>query len=165
LIAQHISDGFAAAMAQWLNDLSPLTIALAQQGETPRPGRVYFADSTTHMILDIGMRIRLLPRGESDIYRPSCDRLLTSVATEVGANSLGLILSGMGRDGVKGMLAIRQAGGTTIAQDETSSVIYGMNREAVLAGAVQSTLPLTSIPGRLDALARARAPLPAGPLT
>jgi two-component system chemotaxis response regulator CheB len=154
LIAQHISDGFAAAMAQWLDELSPLQVGLAHEGDIPRPGRVYLADSTMHMTVSAGRCIHLVPRSESDIYRPSCDRLLTSVATEVGNKSLGLILSGMGRDGVKGMLAIRQAGGITLAQDEATSVIFGMNREALLAGAVQRTLPLAMIPGALEAFAR-----------
>lgn len=152
LIAQHISDGFAEAMAKWLDDISPMSVSLAREGESVRPGHVYLADSTTHMTLAAGLRIRLVPREDADIYRPSCDRLLVSVAAQIGPACLGVILTGMGRDGAKGLLAICQAGGTTIAQDEASSVIFGMNREAIKAGGAQSVLPLDAIAGELCAL-------------
>ena len=156
LIAQHISDGFATAMAEWLNDLCPLQVTLAREGETPRPGCVYLADSLTDMTLGAGGRIRLLSRAATDFYRPSCDRLLTSVAAQHGARAVAVILTGMGRDGANGMVAVRRAGGATIAQDEASSLIFGMNREAIRVGGVQWVLPLDLIAGELLALTAPR---------
>jgi two-component system, chemotaxis family, protein-glutamate methylesterase/glutaminase len=157
LIAQHISDGFAGAMAEWLSELCALTVKVPVEGEALLAGHVYLADSVTHMTLGAGRRIRLEQRTESDIYRPSCDRLLASVAAQVGPDAVAVILTGMGRDGAQGMLAIATAGGTTIAQDEATSVIFGMNREAILAGGVQLTLPLDLIAGKLQMLVHGRA--------
>ncbi len=146
LIAQHISDGFAEAMAGWLNDLCPLTVTVAREGEPLRPGHIYLADPVTHLSLTPDDRIRLTPRAETDIYHPNCDRLLSSVAEVCGRRAVGVILTGMGRDGARGMLDIRHAGGVTIAQDESSSVIFGMNREAIAAGGVQTIRPLDPSP-------------------
>ncbi|MBK1648825.1 chemotaxis-specific protein-glutamate methyltransferase CheB [Rhabdochromatium marinum] len=154
LIAQHISEGFAEAMASWLNDLCPLTVRVAQAGESLQPGRIYLADPSTHMTMTRDERIQLTPRAEADIYHPSCDRLLTSVAEVYHHRAVGVILTGMGRDGARGLLDLRRTGGITIAQDEASSVIFGMNREAILAGAAQSVLPLNAIATELGWLAR-----------
>ncbi|MFD2112755.1 chemotaxis-specific protein-glutamate methyltransferase CheB [Thiorhodococcus fuscus] len=154
LIAQHISEGFAEAMASWLNDLCPLTVAVAREGEPLRPGCIYLADPSAHMTIGTDQRIQLTPCAESDIYHPNCDRLLASVAEVYGRRAVGVILTGMGRDGARGMLDIRRAGGITIGQDEGSSVIFGMNREAILSGAVQSVLPLDAIAKELGWLAR-----------
>jgi two-component system, chemotaxis family, protein-glutamate methylesterase/glutaminase len=100
-----------------------------------------------------GRTIQLCPRLEDDRYHPSCDRLLCSVAATAGRSAIGVILTGMGRDGARGMAAIAAAGGTTIAQDEASSVVFGMNREAIMAGGVQQVLPLTAIAAELIRLA------------
>ena len=159
LIAQHIADGFAAGMAAWLNDLCPLTVGLAGEGEALAAGRIYLADSTSHLTLTPGQRLQLRPRMERDIYRPSCDLLLTSVAEAFGPAAAGVILTGMGRDGAQGMAAIRRAGGVTLGQDEASSVIYGMNREAILAGSVQQVLPLEAIAKTMERLASASGPV------
>ncbi|TCT20299.1 chemotaxis-specific protein-glutamate methyltransferase CheB [Thiobaca trueperi] len=161
LIAQHLSDGFAEAMAGWLNDLCPLTVTVARAGEPLRPGYIYLADPVTHLSLMPDDRIRLIPRTETDIYHPNCDRLLSSVAEVCGQRAVGVILTGMGRDGARGMLDIRRAGGVTIAQDESSSVIFGMNREAIAAGGVQTIRPLDAIASELIWLARV-APTRAG---
>ncbi len=162
LIAQHISDGFAEAMAQWLSELCSLT------GEDPlrgrgAPARAHLSGRFRHPH-DPRCRTTdpLEPRAESDMYRPSCDRLLASVAAQVGRDAIGVILTGMGRDGARGMLAIARAGGTTIAQDEATSVIFGMNHEAILAGGVQSTLPLDLIAGKLRMLVRQHTPVGSG---
>jgi two-component system chemotaxis response regulator CheB len=154
LIAQHISDGFAAGMATWLNDLCPLAVAIAQEGERLVAGRIYLADSITHLAVTAEQRIHLRPRAGSDIYRPSCDVLLTTVADIFNQRAVGVILTGMGRDGAQGMAAIRRAGGVTLGQDEATSVVYGMNREAIVAGSVQSVLPLTAIADEMMWLAR-----------
>jgi two-component system chemotaxis response regulator CheB len=153
LIAQHISDGFAAGMVEWLRTLCPLPITLARDDEMPQPGRVYLADPATHLTLLPGRRFRLCPPAPGDRYRPSCDRLLGSVATAMGRRTIGVILTGMGRDGVRGIANIATAGGYTIAQDESSSVVFGMNREAILDGGVQRVLPLEAIAAELVQLA------------
>ncbi|WP_295385819.1 chemotaxis-specific protein-glutamate methyltransferase CheB [uncultured Thiodictyon sp.] len=149
LIAQHISDGFAAGMAQWLAALCPLPVTLAREGELLRPGHIYLADSATDLTLVPGRSLQLCPRASSEIYRPSCDRLLCSVAAVVGRRSIGVILTGMGRDGARGIAAIAAAGGTTVAQDEGTSVVFGMNREAIATGGVQRVLPLEAIAAEL----------------
>ncbi|MBK1646643.1 chemotaxis response regulator protein-glutamate methylesterase [Thiocapsa imhoffii] len=154
LIAQHISDGFAQAMTEWLSELSALPIQLGVEGELIQPGRVYVADSTTNMTLKPGRRIHLEPRSKNDIYRPSCDRLLGSVAATCTRDAIGVVLTGMGRDGARGLLDIAQAGGATLAQDEASSVIFGMNREAIQLGGAQRVLPLDLIADALRTLVR-----------
>ncbi len=153
LIVQHISEGFAAGMAHWLAALCQLPVELAGDGTVPLPGHIYLADSATDMTLLPGRLIRLCPRAAGDIYRPNCDRLLCSVAAAVGRRSIGAILTGMGRDGARGIAAIAAAGGTTIAQDEGSSVVFGMNREAIAGGGVQRVLPLEAIAAELVRLA------------
>lgn len=153
LVVQHISDGFAAGMAAWLNDLCPLPVALAREGEPLVAGRIYLADSAAHLAVTAGRRIQIRPRAAKDIYRPSCDVMLCAVAEVFGRRAVGVILTGMGRDGVRGMAAIRQAGGATLAQDEATSVVYGMNREAVAAGSIQLVLPLAEIADRIGWLA------------
>ncbi len=153
LIAQHISDGFAAGMAHWLDALCRLPVAVARDGDHLVPGRIYVADSNSHLTVLSGRTIQLCPRLEGDRYHPSCDRLLCSVAASAGRSAIGVILTGMGRDGAHGMAAIAAAGGTTIAQDEPSSVVFGMNREAIMAGGVQQVLPLTAIAAELIRLA------------
>ncbi|WP_235263602.1 CheB methylesterase domain-containing protein [Nitrincola sp. A-D6] len=145
LIAQHISDGFAEGMAQWLNSLCPLPVKVAQEGELLQPGQIYVSPSEQHLTLTSAHRLALISRCTGDIYRPSCDQLLNSVARHCGADAIGMILTGMGRDGAAGMLAIRDAGGVTLAQDEASSVIYGMNQEAVNTGGILKLLPLDQL--------------------
>lgn len=154
LVAQHIADGFAAGMAEWLSTLSALPVRLAAEGMMVEPGGVYLAPSERHLAVTPSRRLTLLERGEHDIYRPSCDALLTSVANVWGKRAVGIILTGMGSDGVKGMAAIKAGGGVTIAQDEASSVIYGMNRVAVEKGAVARILGLDDIALVMRDLAR-----------
>jgi two-component system chemotaxis response regulator CheB len=149
LIAQHIADGFAGDMAQWLDTLTPLPVCLARDREIVAPGRIYLAPSEQHLQVSPARRLQYLPRAEGDHYHPSCDRLLESAAAVYGRRCLGLILTGMGSDGVAGLRAIRDRGGTTLAQDEASSVIYGMNGLAVQAGLAHQVLPLEQLAGAI----------------
>lgn len=153
LIAQHIADGFAQGMADWLASLCALPVRLAKSGEQIEPGVVYISPSEQHCVIGSGQRLMLVEQSPEDVYHPSCDRLLQSVADNFGARAAGIILTGMGRDGCQGMAAIRAAGGVTLAQDEASSVIYGMNRVAVEAGSVQRVLPLAEIASAMCELA------------
>jgi two-component system chemotaxis response regulator CheB len=140
LVAQHIADGFAAGMAEWFDSICPLPVRLAQQGQPIRAGEVLISPSEQHLSLDAQRCVRLLEPAEGDIYHPSCDQLLISAAQVYGKRAVGLILTGMGRDGVRGMTEIKAAGGATLAQDEESSVIFGMNRLAIEAGCIDSVL-------------------------
>ncbi len=145
LIAQHISDGFIEGMAQWLSGLCKLSVKVAQEGEYLQAGCVYLSPSEQHLTLAADRRVKLKTRAERDIYHPSCDELLSSVATVFGRNAIAIIMTGMGRDGTRGMREIHSHGGITLAQDEASSVIYGMNAEAVNAGVIQRELPLAHL--------------------
>ncbi|MGP9764381.1 chemotaxis-specific protein-glutamate methyltransferase CheB [Halomonas sp. AOP13-D3-9] len=149
VIAQHISHGFIDGMAQWLASLCAMSVSVGQEGEQLRPGNIYLSPSERNLCVTPRHRFQLQSSPETFLYHPSCDVLLQSVAEVYGSDAIGIILTGMGRDGVNGMRAIYQAGGTTFAQDEASSVIYGMNQEAVKAGVIQYELPLDSLPDRL----------------
>jgi two-component system chemotaxis response regulator CheB len=145
LISQHISDGFAVGMAAWLASVCKLPVRLAREGELVTPGTVYVSPSEANLSVSPSRSITLAPRLFGEIYHPTCDVLLESVAATYGRQGVGIILTGMGRDGVAGMKKIRQAGGITLAQDEASSVIFGMNKIAIECGGVQQVLPVGEI--------------------
>lgn len=160
LIAQHIADGFADGMAKWLSTLSPLPVRLAQEGESIMPGTVYISPSDANLAVSQHHRLTLMPRLPGEIYHPTCDVLFDSAAKVYGRRVMGIILTGMGRDGAAGLLKIRQAGGNTLAQDEASSIIFGMNKVAIDLGGAEKVLPLNDIPQAMYRLAR----LPEGEL-
>ncbi len=153
LIAQHISEGFATGMAEWLSGLSRLPVRLAQHGEPVCSGAVYLAPPEYHCTVNNARQIALVERAEQDIYRPSCDRLLESVATVYRADAVGIILTGMGRDGAHGIARIHNNGGITLAQNAETSLIYGMNRCAIEAGSVQKVMPGAGIAAEMLKLA------------
>jgi two-component system chemotaxis response regulator CheB len=142
LIVQHISAGFEVGFADWLNKEFPLDVRLAQDGERPPPGAVRLAPGGAHLLLEHGGVLRLdagtpARRG----HRPSIDELFLSCAESCPEQVAGVLLTGMGADGVEGLTALRQAGGLTLAQDEASSVVYGMPRVALERGAADVALP------------------------
>ncbi|MFP3341805.1 chemotaxis-specific protein-glutamate methyltransferase CheB [Halomonas sp. SIMBA_159] len=149
IIAQHISPGFIDGMATWLGSLCALPVSVAQSGERLMPGHIYLVPPESQMKITAQHRFLLTPSPSDALYHPSCDTMLHSVASVYGTDSIGVILTGMGRDGVSGLRAIQLAGGATLAQDEASSVIYGMNQEAVNAGVVQQVMGLDDLPARL----------------
>jgi two-component system chemotaxis response regulator CheB len=146
LISQHIADGFAPGMAEWLAGVCKLPVRLAREGEVVMAGTVYVSPSEANLAVTPSRRITLASRLSGEIYHPTCDVLLASVAAVYGRQGVGIILTGMGRDGAAGMEKIRQAGGATLAQDEASSVIFGMNQVAIDCGGVQQVLPAGEIP-------------------
>ena len=156
LLVIHIGKVFAPAFAEWLDGQSPIRVAYAADGE-PLPvvgqGRVLMASPDSHLVLRQG-KLRLTRDPERHSCRPSVDVLFASLAQELGATCAACLLTGMGKDGAEGLLAIRRAGGTTIAQDEATSVVFGMPREAILLGAAEQVLPLEKISTALGALAR-----------
>ncbi len=153
VIAQHIAEGFAGGLADWLAGLCRVRVRLAQEWDGLEPGTVLVAPSEAHMVVTRGRRLSLVPRAAKDIYRPSCDALLGSVAEVWGRRAVGIILTGMGSDGARGLAQIRAAGGTTLAQDEASSLIFGMNRVAIERGAVQRVVSADRMADEMMALA------------
>lgn len=149
LVTQHIADGFAQGMAEWLNKVTPLRVGVARDGDRAAAGRVYINPSEFSMRVTRQGLLVLTGRESGEIYHPPCNTLLCSVAESYRERAVGLILSGMGDDGARGMQAIRTAGGVTLAQDEKSSLIYGMNRLAVERGSVERSLALADIAGEL----------------
>jgi len=159
LLVIHIGRAFAGAFADWLDSQSALRVAYARDGEAlPRvgQGRVLLAPPDQHLELQ-GSRLRLTRGPERFSCRPSVDVLFESVAREVGAEAVACLLTGMGRDGASGLLDIRRAGGVTLAQDEATSVVFGMPGEAVRLNAATRVLPLEQFAEALIALASARA--------
>lgn len=149
LVAQHIAQGFASGLRDWLADKCTLNIQVAADGMPVRAGVVILARDDQHMVLDGPDTVRLYPPASQEDLCPSGDRLLESAARAYGRAAVGVILSGMGRDGAKGLQAIYQAGGWTIAQDERTSVVFGMPQAAIEAGAAAEVLSLSAIAARL----------------
>jgi two-component system chemotaxis response regulator CheB len=150
---QHIGSNFLSEMVTWLGEVSPLQVRKAAQGESPHPGMIYFAPEDAHLEFDDGGRFALSLAGPIDGHRPSVTATMRAAARCFGAGTLGVLLTGMGRDGADGMASIAAAGGITIAQDEASSVVYGMPKQAAELGAVQHILPLEQIAQSLVTLA------------
>jgi two-component system chemotaxis response regulator CheB len=149
IITQHIADGFTRGMVDWLNAITPLTVRVAAHGDILAAGHVYVNPAEHSMRVTEQRMIILGDREARKVYHPSCNTLLSSLAAAYRERAIGLIMSGMGDDGVVGMQAIRKAGGTTLAQDATSSVIYGMNRLAVECGCIDRVVALADIPAEL----------------
>lgn len=149
VITQHIAEGFTQGMVDWLNMGTALTVRVASNGDLIAAGHAYVNPAEHSMrITEQGMVI-LGKRETHHVYNPSCNTMLTSVSAAYRERSVGLILSGMGDDGVAGMQAIRKSGGVALAQDAASSVIYGMNRIAVDRGCIDKVLALADIPDEL----------------
>jgi two-component system chemotaxis response regulator CheB len=153
LLVLHINEPFGSAFADWLDGQTsrPVVYGLDGTPVTAAAGRVVVAPGDRHMVVRDG-RLRLTRDPERHSCRPSVDVLFESIAVEYGASAAACLLTGMGRDGALGLLKIRQAGGLTIAQDEATSVVYGMPREAALLGAATHVVPLGDIGMRIAAL-------------
>ncbi len=155
LITQHMPPNFTASFARRLNDLAAPAVLEAGDGDRILPGHVYIAPGGMHLEMarnGANYVCRLTTAPPVNGHKPSVDVLFESAARWAGANAVGVILTGMGRDGARGMLAMRQAGAATLAQDEASCVVYGMPRAAVEAGAAAEEVPLDRIAGRLGDL-------------
>jgi two-component system, chemotaxis family, protein-glutamate methylesterase/glutaminase len=155
LVVQHITNGFMEGLVRRLDQVSALPVRTASDGQVAGPG-VWFPPDDTHLVLDPSLRLELDAETVVGAHRPSGDVLLESMASAVGAGSVGVVLTGMGRDGAHGVEAIVRAGGSVIAQDEHSSAVFGMPRAAAEAGA-QVVLPLAEIAAALSRLALAEA--------
>jgi two-component system chemotaxis response regulator CheB len=136
VVAQHIAEGFARGMVDWLDAAVPPRVKLAEHRERARPGTVLISPDDRHIDVWPGNMIKLSPPADRVKHVPSITRLFQSAAKSVGPDTLGVILSGMGNDGAEGLLALREAGGVTLAQDEATSVVWGMPQSAKQLGAV-----------------------------
>ncbi|MFM8320748.1 MAG: chemotaxis-specific protein-glutamate methyltransferase CheB [Chloroflexota bacterium] len=152
LVVQHVSNGFTAGLVEWLNTQAGLPVQVAANGERLLPGCVMVAPEDYH--LQVGRRgeVQLLKSPPYRSLRPSANFLFHSLASVYGRSALGIILTGMGDDGVDGLAALHHAGAVTVAQDEQSCVVYGMPGEAVARKAASHVLDLDQIAGMLEDL-------------
>jgi two-component system chemotaxis response regulator CheB len=146
VIVQHMPEHFTAQFAQRLNTDCPMEVREAKCGDLVVPGVALLAPGNSHMVLRrSGTQFSVEIKGGPPVHyqRPSVDVLFHSVARQAGANAVGAILTGMGADGARGLLAMREAGARTLAQDEQSCVVFGMPKEAINLGAVERIVPLS----------------------
>ena len=149
VICQHITEGFADDLARWLSFDTGHKVVEVEGSVALEPGVVYLAGSTGHLVVSSPSKLAIDEGPPVGGFRPSCDVLLKSAAQVFGASAIGVVLTGMGRDGAKGLKDIRARGGHTIAQDEASSVVFGMPGEAVALGAAEKVLALDLIAAQL----------------
>jgi two-component system chemotaxis response regulator CheB len=154
MIAQHMPPGFTRSFAQRLDGLCRITVKEAEHGERVLPGHAYIAPGGFHLSLARSGANYVAHLDQEDPvnrHRPSIDVLFDSVAQHAGKNAIGVILTGMGRDGAAGLLRLRQAGAYTLAQDEASCVVFGMPREAIAMGAANEVAGIAEMSARLMA--------------
>lgn len=145
VIAQHDPDGFIPGLVEWLDRITTINVKVAEEGKMILPGTAYISPTEQHMEITIAGRVIFRERQPQDVYHPSCDILLSSVAQAYNSRGIGIILTGMGSDGVLGMKQIKEMGGMTIAQDEASCIVYGMPKVAIDSGCINKIVPLHKI--------------------
>lgn len=145
VIIQHVDQLFAAGLVEWLSGFTRLKVRLAAENDRPAPGCVFVAGTNDHLVLGPDRRFHYTPEPANYPYRPSVDAFFLSLQRFWPTQDAAALLTGMGRDGALGLLALKNAGWHTVAQDEKSSVIYGMPRAAAELGAATSVLPLDRI--------------------
>ena len=145
LVVQHISRGFGPGLAGWLDKASALRVKVAEEGELLQAGTVYVAGDDHHLCVSSSRRVQLSSAPAVGGFRPSGTALFESVAAVFGRGAVAVILTGMGRDGVDGLRAIRRAGGRTIAESQATAVVYGMPGAAVRDGLADLVLPLPEV--------------------
>jgi two-component system response regulator WspF len=149
VVIQHVDAQFAPLMADWLNQTSALPVRIARQGDRPEAGTALLAGTNDHLVFLNPRELGYTPEPRECNYRPSIDVFFESVVRHWKGKSAGVVLTGMGRDGANGLRAMRDAGSPTIAQDATTSVVYGMPKAAAEQGAAVNILPIEEIAGRL----------------
>ncbi len=150
VVVQHVDARFADSLADWLREQSKLPVTVIKDGAVPDAGAVYLAGTDDHLVLGSDRAFHYTPEPMNNPYRPSVDTLLFSLERNWPTKDIGALLTGIGRDGARGLLALRLAGWRTIAQDERTSVIYGMPKAAVELGAANEILPLEEIAGAIE---------------
>jgi chemotaxis response regulator CheB len=152
VVVQHVDAQFAPALANWLDDQTPLHVRLAQDGDCPRPGTILLAGRDQHLRFAASDRLGYCSHPADHLYRPSVDVFFNSIRDHWTGSVSAVLLTGMGRDGAQGLLNLRQMGHHTIAQDEASSAVYGMPGAAARLGAAVEILNLEQIGLRIRAL-------------
>lgn len=148
LLTQHMMPTFLPGFATWLESVTPCRAVIAKNGEIPTPGSIYMAPADHHLKIE-AERIRLTQDREVSAQRPSATVMFQSMARAAGDSGLGILLTGMGDDGADGLLELRKAGGYTIAEHESTAVVYGMPKAAVDRGGACECLPITQIGARI----------------
>lgn len=156
VIVQHVDESFAGTIAAWVAQSSGFPVSLARAGDSLRVGEALLAATSDHLRVGSDGRLDYIAEPRDYPYRPSVDVFFESVAMHHRGTAVGVLLTGMGRDGAKGLLAMRRAGHRTIAQDEGSSVIYGMPRAAAEAGAADEILDIDRIGHAIERSLRGR---------
>jgi len=149
VVIQHVDQQFAAGMAEWLDESSTLPVRVAKEGDRPESGIVLLAATGDHLVLKAADRLGYTAQPKDYIYRPSVDAFFESVNVRWPGSAVGVLLTGMGRDGALGLKALRTKGHYTIAQDQASSAVYGMPKAAAAVGAAMDILPLEGIAAKL----------------
>ena len=152
VIVQHIDARMASGMAEWLGHHCALPVRVAAEGDRPMAGQVLLAATGDHLVLKSAQRLGYTAEPREVVYRPSVDVFFQSVRRRWRASAVGVLLSGMGRDGAVGLKALREHGCHTIAQDEASSAVYGMPKAAAAISAAVEVLPMDHIAARLIAV-------------
>jgi two-component system chemotaxis response regulator CheB len=155
VIVQHMPADFTGPLAERLNEMSAIEVREAKDGDRPRQGLALIAPGDRHLEFADGGSVRLSDGPEINGCRPSADVMMKSGARVFGRRAVGVIMTGMGRDGAEGISAIKAAGGATLAQDQESSVIFGMPRAAIEAGAIEHVVPLDGLAGMITRAATA----------
>jgi two-component system chemotaxis response regulator CheB len=153
VISQHMPAGFTRSFAERLNKLSPLMVSEAAAGDRVKAGTVLIAPGGHHLIVKKsrgGLVVELASRSPLDKYVPSADRMMVSVAEACGPATLGVVLTGMGNDGLEGVIAIKSRGGQCLAESEESAVVFGMPKEAINSGGVDKVLMLGKMAGEIE---------------
>jgi two-component system response regulator WspF len=149
VLVQHVDQVFAAGMAEWLSSAAGLPVRLAREGEPPQPGTVLLAGTNHHIRLLKNGTLAYTAEPVNEIYRPSIDVFFESVARYWAGDAVGVLLTGMGRDGAQGLKLMRQQGWLTIAQDQQTCAVYGMPKAAAAIDAAVEIRPLNTIAMRL----------------
>jgi two-component system chemotaxis response regulator CheB len=145
LVVQHIGAGFDAGLVRYLDECCPLPVTVAEDGRELAGGEVHVSPAEAHLGVTTDHVLAVTAGEPIDGYRPSANHLFRSVAAAFGPGAAGVVLTGMGRDGADGLHRLRQSGGLAIAQDESTSIVYGMPRQAILLGAAEEVLPVEHI--------------------
>jgi len=149
VVIQHLDKQFAKGLASWLDSLCDLEVLTAKEGDAPQRGKVLLAETNDHMVLTHDRRLRYTPVPEDNPFRPSADVFFSSLAANAEAKGAAVLLTGIGRDGANGLLALKKSGWMTFAQDKDSCVVYGMPKAAAELDAACETLPPKEIARRI----------------
>ena len=150
LVVQHMADGFIPGLVSWLDQLVPLPVVVGGSGRRLAPGTITVAPSGANLLVqDVRMRVVCVPPDPGQFHVPGIDQCFSSIADAMGPDAVGVLLTGMGRDGAAGLKAMRDRGATTLGQDEASSTVYGMPQAAHSLDAVDKQLPIEEMAGAI----------------